>query len=92
MRIRDVLNFVLGRKDSGTIARERLRLVVLRDRAESSPQMLDMLRDELVRVISRYMVVDSENSRVCLDQGEGAALLTASFTVKSFKRERDEAS
>lgn len=92
MNLRGFFNFILRRKSSKTIARERLRHVLIQDRAEASPHLLELLREELHGVISRYMVVDSQSSRVFLDQGEGAALLKATFTVKSFKRGRDEAS
>jgi cell division topological specificity factor len=73
------------------MARERLHRILIRDRAEASAQLFDALRDELLGVISRYMTVDPHASRVFLDQGEGAALLTAVFPVTSFQR-RAEAS
>ncbi len=51
-----------GRKDnkSKNLAKERLKLVLIHDRTTVSPNFLDMVKGDIVRVISDYMEVDEE--------------------------------
>ena len=46
---------------SGEIAKQRLKLVLINDRSGLTPAMLESLRAEITKVISRYLVID-ENS------------------------------
>lgn len=89
MKIREIFNYILRRKSSRNIARERLRLVLMHDRAAVSPHLLQAVKEDICAVISNYMVIDVQSSRVSLQRGEGAATLEAIFMVKSFKRGRD---
>lgn len=51
---------VLRRKRrSGEIARTRLKFLLITDKTSIAPELLDMLKRDLVRVISRYMDVDA---------------------------------
>jgi cell division topological specificity factor len=40
------------------MAKERLRLVLINDRTGLSPRMLDELRIEITKVISKYLEID----------------------------------
>ncbi len=90
MKIREIINLILGRKSSKNIARERLQLVLIHDRAVASPRLLHLIKDDICAVISKYMAIDPESSQVTLKQGDGAATLQASFTIRSLKRGSDE--
>lgn len=46
--------------NSKDVARERLKLVLIHDRANVSPQFLEMLKSEIVKVISNYMEIDDD--------------------------------
>ena len=70
--IRNFFNSILGKKNSKNIARDRLRLILIQDRVATSPGLLESLREELCGVISKYMVVEPETSRVV--RGETAGL------------------
>ena len=45
-------------KRSKDVAKERLKLVLIHDRANVSPQFLEMLKSEIIKVITNYMDVD----------------------------------
>ena len=45
-------------KNSKEVAKERLKLVLNHDRANVSPQFLEMVKGEIIKVISHYMDVD----------------------------------
>ncbi|HOA54442.1 MAG TPA: cell division topological specificity factor MinE [Clostridiales bacterium] len=53
------LGRLFGRtKRSKDVAKERLKLVLIHDRANVSPQFLEMLKSEIIKVITNYMEVD----------------------------------
>lgn len=47
-------------KSSKDLAKERLKLVLVHDRANVSPQFLEMVKGEIMKVISNYMEVDED--------------------------------
>ena len=46
---------------SKDVAKERLKLVLINDRTGLSPKMLDELRVEITKVISRYLDIDESS-------------------------------
>ena len=42
-------------KTSKDVAKERLKLVLIHDRANVSPQFLEMVKGEIIKVIQTYM-------------------------------------
>lgn len=56
---------MLRKKRSGDIARNRLKLLLLSDKANCSPEIMEMIKDDMVYVISKYMDIDS----VCMEVG-----------------------
>ena len=46
------------RRNSGDLARDRLHLILAADRTDCSPEMMDMVREDLARTVSRYMEID----------------------------------
>jgi cell division topological specificity factor len=53
----------LFRKNSQSkdMAKERLRLVLINDRTGLSPKVLDELRVEITKVISKYLEIDEDS-------------------------------
>lgn len=53
---------IFGRKkeQSKNVAKERLKLVLVHDRSDLSPQFLDMVKTDIIRVISEYADIDEE--------------------------------
>lgn len=50
---------IFGRsKASKDVAKERLQLVLIHDRANVSPEFLDMIKGEIIKVIQHYMEID----------------------------------
>lgn len=83
----DFLYKLFGR-DGGSknVAKERLRLVLLHDRTSISPQLMDTLKVELIKVISNYMEIDEESLEVSLDSSGTTVALVANIPVKGIKR------
>lgn len=51
---------LFGRKQeqSKNVAKERLKLVLVHDRADLSPKLLEMMKSDIIRVISEYADID----------------------------------
>lgn len=83
----DFLSRLLGNSDSSkNKAKERLRLVLVHDRASVSPGLLESLKEELIQVLSKYMDIDEPGLEVSFDKHEDSVALVASIPVKNVKR------
>ncbi|MDQ7794017.1 MAG: cell division topological specificity factor MinE [bacterium] len=75
------------RRQSGRLARERLRLVLVHDRTHTSPGILEMLREDLVDVISSYMDIDRGAMEVSLSRAGDSVMVVASIPVIGVRRQ-----
>ena len=75
-----------GNDGSGAKARDRLRIVLIHDRTDISPELLDNLRKEIIVVLSKYMDIDKEKIEIALDRDEQAIALVANIPVIKIKR------
>ena len=71
---------------SKDMAVERLRLVLVHDRAGVSPGLMEALKEDLIQVISKYMDIDEEAIEVNLNSGELSSSLVANIPVKRIRR------
>ena len=84
----DFLNRIFGKdtnSSSKDVAKERLRLVLVHDRANVSPELLNDLKTDLIEVISKYMEIDETALEVNLDSNESQVALVANIPVKKMK-------
>jgi cell division topological specificity factor len=79
----NLFNRLLGRSESksGSIAKNRLQLVLVHDRVNLSPGQMDMLKDELIEVISKYVEIDQHGIEIALTNNNRQSRLTAHFPV-----------
>lgn len=63
------------------IAAQRLRLVLAHDRANLSPGMLDMLKDEIIAVISRHLEIDADKVEVNFTEDQRETRLVADIPL-----------
>lgn len=83
----DLISRVFGRDSaSADVAKERLRLVLVHDRADVSPQFLEALKEELIAVISRYMEIEEDAMDVAFQKGQHQVALVANIPVRRMKR------
>ncbi|HOQ07660.1 MAG TPA: cell division topological specificity factor MinE [Clostridiales bacterium] len=86
------LGKIFGRsKNSKDVAKERLKLVLIHDRANVSPQFLEMLKSEIIKVITNYMDIDESSLEIQLtktksDDGESVVpALYANIPIKNIR-------
>lgn len=71
------------KRRSGDIARKRLKFLLITDRTGIAPEILDMLKRDLYRVISRYMDVEPGELEVIVKNvsaREDAGILPVLYT------------
>lgn len=56
--LEEIFKFFNKPKNSKEVAKERLKLVLVHDRANVSPQFLEMIKGEIMKVILNYMDID----------------------------------
>ena len=54
----------LRRKSSKEIAKDRLKILLISDRVNCSPEMMEMIKTEMAKVISKYMKIDSQSMEI----------------------------
>ena len=76
--------FMASRKKPtpGELAKERLKVALIQDRAKVSPEVLEEIKAELLEVISRRLDVDAENVQVSMAREERWDKLLANVPVK----------
>lgn len=81
----DVLMKIFGKseKKSGEIAKERLKLVLIQDRASVSPEVMDKLKNEILNVILKYMDVNKSGVEITLANDSDSVALVANIPVES---------
>lgn len=47
------------KKNSGDVAKDRLKLLLVSDRANCSSEMMENLKNDIIAVISKYMDIDT---------------------------------
>lgn len=62
-------------------ARSRLKLVLMHDRTQLSPVVMEQLRDELVQVISKYVEIDQDALELNLESESNTIALVANIPV-----------
>ena len=75
-----------GEKASKELATDRLKLVLIHDRASVSPAMMENLRRDLVEVISKYMDFDAAALDVQMAEQDNMTMLEVNIPVSSVKR------
>ena len=52
------------RKSSCQIAKDRLKILLISDRVNCSPELMELIKTDIAKVISKYMKIDAENMEI----------------------------
>jgi cell division topological specificity factor len=72
-----------GRREptSAEIAKERLKLVLVTDRSDLSPEKLEEMQTEIIAVIKRYIPIDDADVQIKLEQRDRKNYLVADIPL-----------
>ena len=54
------------KKTSGDIAKDRLKVLLISDRINCSPHTLNLMKQDIIHCISKYMSIDADNMEIVL--------------------------
>ena len=80
------------RKSSSSIAKDRLKLLLVSDRASCSPEIMEAIKNDIIKVISKYMEIDSDGLDIQItqtdsDDGHGKVpALYANIPIRDMKK------
>jgi cell division topological specificity factor len=75
-----------GKMTSRQIAKDRLKMVLIHDRSDLSPGMLEMLKDEIIATIGQRVQVDREGVVFTLEQDGRESRLIADIPLSPRKK------
>ena len=93
----NIFKFFKKEEKSKDLAKERLKLVLIHDKANVSPQFLEMVKGEIIKVIKKYMEIDEEAldiqlTKVKSDEGDRIVpQLVANIPIINVKTDSVEA-
>ena len=77
---------------SKNVAKDRLKLVLVHDRVNCSSQVLEMLKTDIIKVISNYMEIDEGELDILITQTQSddktgtVPVLYANIPIKSMRK------
>jgi cell division topological specificity factor len=74
--------FNLFRRGSAPVARERLQLLLAHERiARSQPDLLGILREEILAVIARHVAFEPDRVQIKFDRGKTVSTLAVDIEI-----------
>ena len=79
------------KKNSGDVAKDRLKLLLVSDRANCSPEIMEMIKNDIIAVISKYMDIDAQGLDIQITETESEGsngtvpALFANIPIKDMK-------
>lgn len=83
-----MLESILGmfkKEKSGKVAKRRLQMVLIQDRANVSPEIMEKLRDDIIKVISKYMEINQSDMEISLENVDDSVALVANIPVQNMR-------
>lgn len=85
------MDFFKKKNDSGSYAKDRLKLVLISDRANCSSDVMENIKNDIIKVISKYMEIDAEGLDIQITQTDSDSsngtvpALFANIPIKEMK-------
>ena len=80
------------KKSSGNVAKDRLKMVLVSDRANCSPEIMEQIKNDLIYVLSKYVEIDLEGLDIKIEQMKSendhgmVPALFANIPIKDMKK------
>ena len=72
------------------VAKDRLRLILIHDRGDIAPEIIEKIREEILEVISKYIDIQADDVEISVnksddDEGENTSALIANIPIKGIR-------
>lgn len=61
---------MIFRKNSKEVAKDRLKLLLISDRTDCSADMMELIKNDIIQVISKYMEIDTSGLDIQITRTE----------------------
>ena len=79
--------FNMFRRGSAPVARERLQILLAHERdARDQPDLLGLLREEILAVVGRHVTIDPEKVQISVDRGAKFSILAVDIQIPNKSR------
>ena len=85
------LSSLFGTNKTSRIAKDRLQIVLMHDRSDISPEMMENLRRDIIAVIKNYVEIDESRIELDLEKENSSVALVANIPVMTVRRQRRKA-
>ena len=82
-----ILNIFDKKPRSGEIAKNRLQLVLIQDRMNTSPEIVEQLKSDILEVMLKYVDIDEDELDIDMTDAEETASLVCNIPIKAWKRQ-----
>ena len=82
----DWLSKITRRKQSAVEAKERLKLVLIHDRTDITPDVMEQLKDDLLKTISRHVNIEPGSIKISMLHEGREQRLIADIPLKQPER------
>lgn len=72
---------LFGKKSSKQVAKDRLKILLISDRVSCSPQMLELIKHDIAKVISKYMKIDTASMEIEINNASSKGKLKKNPTL-----------
>jgi cell division topological specificity factor len=67
------MRYFFRRKSSCQVAKDRLKILLISDRVSCSPEVMELIKNDIARVISKYMKIDAGHMEIEINAKGGKA-------------------
>ena len=79
------------KKNSADEAKDRLKLLLVSDRSNCSPETMELIKNDIIKVISKYMEIDAQGLDIQITQNDeehtGPAVF-ANIPIREMKKKK----
>ena len=66
------MRHLFRRKTSRQVAKDRLKILLISDRVNCSPELMELIKNDISKVISKYMKIDTANMEIQISKSSPA--------------------
>ncbi|MEI6286929.1 MAG: cell division topological specificity factor MinE [Bacillota bacterium] len=78
-----------SKENTGNTAKNRLKSMLVIDRSNVSPELMNDIKDDIIKVYQKYFELNDEDMEVKFDNNQNTVILTTSISVLRVKRSID---
>jgi cell division topological specificity factor len=86
-----IIDKLFKKKSSGSYAKDRLQMMLVADRTNCSPELMENIKNDIMEVLAKYVEIDTDKLEIQIDQSATGVsdskvpVLLANIPIKSMR-------